>query len=131
MPSLSENAELQSQIAKAVESGLEPNTTQGTALLLGRTSGFPSLQLTIMPFASNLGNNRGHLAALIYVFRSGTTANTARCAPSPTLRTFADQSRLADMLHQGLEVREAARCLKTTLETTRFHLKRVLSKTEI
>ena len=127
--SLSQNAELQSQIAKAVESGLEPNTIQGTALLLGRTSGFPSLQLTIMPFASNLANNHGHLAALIYV-SDPAQQPTPRAALLRQLYGLSPtESRLADMLHQGLEVREAASCLKTTLETTRFHLKRVLSKT--
>jgi hypothetical protein len=33
------------------------------------------------------------------------------------------------LLHEGLEVREAAGRLKTTLETARFHLKRVLAQT--
>jgi DNA-binding CsgD family transcriptional regulator len=39
------------------------------------------------------------------------------------------ESRLADLLLQGFEVREAADRLRTTLETARFHLKRVLAKT--
>jgi len=39
------------------------------------------------------------------------------------------ESRLADLLLQGYEVRAAADHLRTTLETTRFHLKRVLAKT--
>jgi len=39
------------------------------------------------------------------------------------------ESRLADLLLQGFEVREAAGHMRTTLETARFHLKRVLAKT--
>ena len=39
------------------------------------------------------------------------------------------ESRLADLLLQGTEVRVAADQMRTTLETTRFHLKRVLAKT--
>jgi DNA-binding CsgD family transcriptional regulator len=39
------------------------------------------------------------------------------------------EARLADLLLEGCEVREAADRLRTTLETARFHLKRVLAKT--
>jgi DNA-binding CsgD family transcriptional regulator len=39
------------------------------------------------------------------------------------------ESRLADLLLQGLEVRDAAERMTTTLETARFHLKRVMAKT--
>jgi DNA-binding CsgD family transcriptional regulator len=39
------------------------------------------------------------------------------------------EARLADLLLQGLDVREAADQMQTTLETTRFHVKRVLAKT--
>jgi DNA-binding CsgD family transcriptional regulator len=39
------------------------------------------------------------------------------------------ESRLADLLIQGLELREAADHLRVTTETARFHLKRVLKKT--
>ena len=39
------------------------------------------------------------------------------------------ESRVADLLLEGLEVRDAAERLCITLETARFHLKRVLAKT--
>jgi len=39
------------------------------------------------------------------------------------------EARLADLLMEGLEVREIAERAGTTLETARVHLKRVLSKT--
>ena len=36
---------------------------------------------------------------------------------------------MADLIAQGDEVREAALAMRTTLETARFHMKRVLTKT--
>jgi DNA-binding CsgD family transcriptional regulator len=39
------------------------------------------------------------------------------------------EARLADLLLEGLEVRDIANRLTMTLETARFHLKRVLAKT--
>jgi DNA-binding CsgD family transcriptional regulator len=39
------------------------------------------------------------------------------------------ESRLADLLLEGIEVREAAEHLHITIGTARFHLKRVLAKT--
>jgi DNA-binding CsgD family transcriptional regulator len=39
------------------------------------------------------------------------------------------ESRLADLLLEGLEVRGIADSLGITIETTRFYLKRVLAKT--
>jgi DNA-binding CsgD family transcriptional regulator len=40
------------------------------------------------------------------------------------------ESRLADLLLEGLDVRGAAQRLGITIETARFHLKRVLAKTD-
>jgi DNA-binding CsgD family transcriptional regulator len=39
------------------------------------------------------------------------------------------ESRLADLLLEGIDVREMAVRLGITIETARFHLKRVLAKT--
>jgi DNA-binding CsgD family transcriptional regulator len=127
--SVSENAELQSQIAKAVVSGFDRNSTQGTALLLTRNSERVPLQITVMPFGSSPISNPSQLAALVFI--SDPTEQPKAC--SALLRQLYGLSptecRLADLLHQGLEVRDVAERLKTTLETARFHLKRVLAKT--
>ena len=39
------------------------------------------------------------------------------------------ESRLADLLLEGLDVRGIAERLDITIETVRFHMKRVLAKT--
>lgn len=41
------------------------------------------------------------------------------------------ESRLADLLLQGLEIQHAADRMKTNVETARFNLKRVLAKTGV
>jgi DNA-binding CsgD family transcriptional regulator len=40
------------------------------------------------------------------------------------------EARVANLLLEGAEVREAAGRIGITLETCRFHIKRVLAKTE-
>jgi DNA-binding CsgD family transcriptional regulator len=127
--SVSGNAELQSQIAKAVESGLDRTSTQAAGLLLSRNSERLPLRITVTPFGSSPTSNPSQLAALVFV--SDPAAQPKACSGflrqlyglSPT------ECRLADLLHQGLEVREVADRLGSTLETARFHLKRVLAKT--
>ena len=41
------------------------------------------------------------------------------------------EARVADLLLQGLETRDVANGMGLTLETTRFHVKRVLGKTGV
>jgi DNA-binding CsgD family transcriptional regulator len=41
------------------------------------------------------------------------------------------EGRIADLLLEGLEVREVSQRLGVTLETARFHVKRVLAKTGV
>jgi DNA-binding CsgD family transcriptional regulator len=127
--SSSENAKLQSQIAKAVENGLMQNTAQSTALLLSRPSDQVPLQLAITPFESNLKSNNGQVAALVYINDPAKLPNSCGTLLRQLYGLSPAECRLADMLHQGLEVREAAYRAKNTLETARFHLKKVLAKT--
>jgi DNA-binding CsgD family transcriptional regulator len=123
-----DDCELQSHIARSVAVSTVDGTSQSVSIHLSRDSESLPLQLTITRFQSALPNN-GQLVAL--VFLSDPAQKPQSCSTflrqlyglSPT------ECRLADLLHQGLEVREAAGRLKTTLETTRFHLKRVLAKT--
>ncbi len=127
--SFSENANLQSQIATALDSGPMRNSAQSTALLLGRPSGRLPLQLVVTPFTSSLTNDNSQVAVLVYVSDPAQHPRPCAALLHQLYGLSPAECRLADLLHQGLEVREAAGRLKTTLETARFHLKRVLSKT--
>lgn len=125
----SDNLELQSQIAKSAAAGAEVGTPQSVSLRLSRSSESLPLQLIITPFTSALPNHHGQIATLVFV--SDPEQKPLPC--SALLRQLYGLSptecRLAGLLLQGLEVREAAGRLSTTLETARFHLKRVLAKT--
>jgi DNA-binding CsgD family transcriptional regulator len=57
------------------------------------------------------------------ITRSRSAALRALYALTPA------ESRLADLLLQGLDVSQAAERMRTTLATTRFQLKRVQAKT--
>jgi DNA-binding CsgD family transcriptional regulator len=81
------------------------------------------------PFCAGSLMNEPEAAALVQFSdpfalpRSRRTVLRALYGLTPT------ESRLADLLLQGLEVREVADRMSTTLETARCHLKRVMAKT--
>ena len=124
-----ENRRLQAMLAIANQVLDHPYEPSGNALLLSRKSGKKPLQLVVYPFVSSglLADERPQ----VLVFLSDPSSKPASRAT--VLRALygltPTESRLADLLLQGLEVREAADQLRTTLETTRFQLKRVLAKT--
>ncbi len=101
----------------------------GGAILITRKPPMRPLQVVVSPFCAGSLLNEPQAAALVQFSdpfarpRSRGAVLRALYGLSPT------ESRLADLLLQGLEVREAADRMKTTLETARFHLKRVMAKT--
>jgi DNA-binding CsgD family transcriptional regulator len=100
----------------------------GGAVLITRRPPLRPLQVVVSPFCPGTLLNESQATALVQF--SDPSANPR--PRSAILRALygltPTESRLADLLLQGLEVREAADRLKTTLETTRFNLKRVLAK---
>jgi DNA-binding CsgD family transcriptional regulator len=125
----SENHRLQEMLTSANRVWVDPNQSTNSTLLISRRSGKRPLQLVVFPFASSalLVEERPH----VLVFLSDPESKPASRAAvlrglyglTPT------ESRLADLLLQGLEVRDAAERLRTTLETARFYVKRILAKT--
>jgi len=126
---IAENGRLQDILAAAGQMWGTPHLMTTNTQLLSRNSGKRALQLVVFPFVSSaiVADNGPQLL----VFLSDPECKPASRAAvlrglyglTPT------ESRLADVLLQGLEVREAAGLLRITLETTRFHLKRILAKT--
>jgi len=124
-----ENRRLQDMLAVANQVWDHPHRSDGNTLLLSRKSGKKPLQVVVFPFVSSglLAEERPQ----VLVFLSDPSSKPAsRAAVLRALYGLTPtESRLADLLLQGLEVREAADQLRTTLETTRFQLKRVFAKT--
>lgn len=124
-----QNAELQFLLEQAAETGA--GFSNGGAILIKRKSQKPPLRLTILPFAANLLGNIPGLATLVFV-DDPAKKPLSRAATLRTLfRLSPTETRLADLLLQGMEVREASERLGVTLETTRFHLKQIFAKTGV
>jgi DNA-binding CsgD family transcriptional regulator len=101
----------------------------GGAMLITRKLPLRPLQAVVTPFCSGSLMNEPEATALVQfsdpsaVPRSRATVLKALYGLTPT------ESRLADLLLQGLDVRETADRMSITFETARFNLKRVLAKT--
>lgn len=124
-----QNAELQSLLKQAAITGA--GFSNGGAVLIERKSQKPPLRLTLLPFAANL---LGHIPGLVMVVfvDDPTKRPLSRAAVLRKLfRLSPAETRLADLLLQGMEVREAAERLGTTLDTTRFQLKQIFAKTGV
>jgi len=124
-----ENGKLQGMLVLANQVWDHPQQSSGNTLLLSRKSGKKPLQLVVFPFAP--GGLLVEDCPQVLVFLSDPSSKpSSRAAVLRTLYGLTPtESRLADLLLQGLEVREAADNLRITLETARFHLKRLQAKT--
>jgi DNA-binding CsgD family transcriptional regulator len=69
------------------------------------------------------------LAALVFVKDPASRPQSRGATLRALYALNPSEVRVADMLLQGFEIREIATRLGLTLETTRFHTKRVLAKT--
>jgi DNA-binding CsgD family transcriptional regulator len=125
----SEDLGLQVMLTSAYELWDNPHHPPSSAMLVSRKSGNKPLQIVVYPFVSSgvLTEDCPHV--LIFISDPGSKPGSRAGVLRSLYRLTPTESRLADLLLQGLEVREAADQLRTTLETTRFHLKRVLAKT--
>lgn len=101
----------------------------GGALTLNRHGSRPTLHVSVLPAPEHIRAIIGTSCAVVFV-------SEPDLKPKPRavmLRAFygltPTESRLADLLLQGLQVGEAAESMRITLATVRFQLKRVLAKT--
>jgi DNA-binding CsgD family transcriptional regulator len=100
-----------------------------SSVLVDRRCDKPAFRVTAMPVAgSQLGSVPG-VTTLVFVDDPSRTMLSRAASLRMLFRLSPTEARLADLLLRGMEVREAAECLGTTVQTTRFHLKRVLAKT--
>lgn len=101
----------------------------GGALLITRRLSARPLQVIVSPFCPGTLLPEPEAAALIQ-FSDPSAIPKSRAAVLGALYSLTPtESRFADFLLRGLEVREAADQMRITFETARYHLKRVLAKT--
>ncbi|SNT29976.1 DNA-binding transcriptional regulator, CsgD family [Granulicella rosea] len=123
-----QNEELQRLIAQAVGEGTRVYAPRQGAMRLERKPGEP-LYLAASSFPGAPGRGRQALAATI-VLHDPAKRPLSRAAVLRSLYGLtATENRVADLLLQGLDAREISLQIRLTLETARFHVKRVLAKT--
>lgn len=132
-PDPAQNRRLQASILKAIAAAAAAGagTSFGTSLLIYRVSGLQPLRMTVTPFMSPLRGTSAQLAALVFVADPSRRPQPRSAALRNLYNLTPTEARVSDSLLQGLELRDLAGRLGMTLETARFHTKRILAKTGV
>jgi DNA-binding CsgD family transcriptional regulator len=125
-----ESAQLRALISGAVAAG-KKNTiaAPGGALNITRQETLYPLHVAVLPVPENNVTVAAIPCALVFSSDPNALPRSRAAFLRMLFRLTAAESRLADFLLEGLDVRATADRLGITLETARFHLKRVLTKT--
>ena len=125
-----ESAQLESLIAGATSSGRNGSeAVPGGAMRISRPYARSSLQVTVIPVPKDNRDCRQRVVRLSVCQRPHFIAQATHRTHAATYGLTPAEARVADTLLDGLEIRDAAERLGITLETCRFHVKRVLAKT--
>jgi DNA-binding CsgD family transcriptional regulator len=127
---LHEIAQMESLISGAVAKGKNRSDDMpGGAMKISRSGSQLALQITVIPAPDTPGAVKSSSCALVLVHDPSSLPKSRAAFMRHLYALTPTESRLADLLLGGLEVRDIAHRLTMTLETARFHLKRVLTKT--
>jgi DNA-binding CsgD family transcriptional regulator len=124
-----ENSKLQETLAMTGQIWENPHQLPCNTLLLSRKSGKKPLQLVVFPLVSRGLFVEDYPQMLVFLSDPSSKPASRAAVLRALYGLTPTESRLADLQLQGFEVREAADHMRTTPETARFHLKRVLAKT--
>lgn len=124
-----QNHRLQKCLSDAVAVGARMGLSPGSSLLLYGKSRKDPLRITVTPLMSPLPGSSIQLAALVFVSDPASRPQSRGAILTALYSLTPMETRVADLLLTGMEVREVANSLAISLETARFHTKRVLAKT--
>lgn len=124
-----QNYRLQQCLSDAVGVGTGAGVSPGNSLLLHGTSRRSPVRIVATPFSSPLPGSSVQLAALVFVTDPASQPQSKGAILRALYALTPMETRVADLLLAGLEVREVASTLSISVETARFHTKRVLTKT--
>ena len=116
-------------LAAASVSMTTSHTVPGGALTVSRQSSQRPLHLVVLPVPENRKSMVAIPCALVFVSDSTALPKSRATLMRMIYGLTPTESRFADFLLEGLTVRDVADRLGITVETARFHLKRVLAKT--
>jgi DNA-binding CsgD family transcriptional regulator len=125
-----ESAQLALLISGAASAGSKGiHTTPGGALNISRQRAPGSLRVAVLPIPEERRSMMSLPCALVFASDPLASPKSRAAFMRMLYRLTPVESRLADLLLEGLEVRRIADRLGITIQTARFHLKRVLAKT--
>jgi DNA-binding CsgD family transcriptional regulator len=117
-------------IAGTASASTKPaHIAQGGALPISRPGAQHPLHVSVLPVPERSRSIVGIPCALVFVTDPDASPKSRADCMRMLYGLTPTESRLADLLLEGLEVRGIADRLGITIETARFHLKRVLAKT--
>jgi DNA-binding CsgD family transcriptional regulator len=102
----------------------------GGAMLISRKLPARPMQVVVYPFCSGTLASDAEATALVQINDPSAIPRSRGAVLRALYGLTPSESRLADALLEGLEVREAADRLGITVESARFNLKRILAKTD-
>jgi len=126
---LYERAQLESLISAAASGGNRSEGALGGAIKISRVRAPDTLHVTVIPTPQESQISASGSSALIFVNDPSSLPRPRGTLLRQLYGLTPSEARVADLLLEGSEVREAAERLGITLETCRFHIKRVLAKT--
>jgi DNA-binding CsgD family transcriptional regulator len=101
----------------------------GGAMYVSRLRTPSAFQVAVVPAPEQGGMAEQGPCALIFVIDGATLPRGRASLMCQLFSLTPTEARMADLLLQGLEMREAAERLRISIATARFHLKRVFVKT--
>jgi DNA-binding CsgD family transcriptional regulator len=125
----SEHNALVALLSATVACGVHSAAAAGGSLQVHRREPSPPLTLSVSPFHSTLPGRSAPLAALVFLIDASAPVRSRAATMRAIYGLTPTESRIADLLLQGMEIRGISGHLGTTLETARFHVKRILTKT--
>jgi DNA-binding CsgD family transcriptional regulator len=125
-----ESARLELLIAGAALSGRNGSeAVPGGAIKISRLHTQSTLQVTVIPVPKGNQIADGDSSALVFVSDPSSSPRPRTALMRQLYGLTPAEGRVADLLLEGFDVREVAGRLGISLETCRFHVKRILVKT--
>jgi DNA-binding CsgD family transcriptional regulator len=125
----SEDGRLQSLIAGA--SGEISGSLPGGAMKISRPRARTSLQVVVMPAPPQYHRFESSSLAVVFLIDPSSRPKARAALMRQLYGLTPAEARIADLLAGGNEVGEVAAKAGITVETARFHLKRVMAKTGV
>jgi DNA-binding CsgD family transcriptional regulator len=124
------DAELSFLIQSAAATGSGAGTFPGRAMFLPRRQGKP-LPVLVTPVTRTLLPHHGTVVALVFISRSDAQRAKREAVLSALYRLSPAETRLANLLWQGFELRQAAELMRITYNSARSLLKQIFQKTDV